>query len=61
MITGISNIKEIAQDKIQITFCVYPDCENFMTIIIDARTAWEIVDFCRTKLSYGAKRENQIS
>jgi hypothetical protein len=55
METGISDIQKIADDKIQITFCVYPSCEDFMTLTLDKKTMWEIKEFCENHLSYKAQ------
>jgi len=56
METGISDIQKIADNRVQITFCTYPGCEDFLTLTIDERTACEIADFCKQKLSYGAEK-----
>lgn len=58
MITGLSDIQELPNGSIELTFCVYPDCEDFMKITIDNRTIWELHDFCRTKLSLAAKNKS---
>ena len=55
METGISDIQIIDKDKVEITFCSYPNCEDFMTITIDTKTAWEISNFCKMKLKMEQK------
>jgi len=59
MQTGISDIQKMPDNNIEITFCTYPNCEDYLTLTIDERTAWEIHDFCQKKLSYGAQLKNE--
>ncbi len=55
METGISDIQINKQGNVEITFCIYPNAEDFMTITVDKGTIWELHDFCQHRLSYGAE------
>jgi hypothetical protein len=57
---GISDIQKTKDDDVEITFCIYPSGDDFLKLTIDKETAWEIADFCKDKLSYGAQlKENK--
>ena len=58
METGISDIQKVKDGNdtnVKITFCVYPSCEDFLTIIIDKHTAKEIADFWSDNFSLAAQ------
>ena len=55
METGISDIQKTKDENVEITFCVYPSCEDFLTLTIDKRTAQEIANFCHENLSLAAQ------
>jgi hypothetical protein len=55
METGISDIQKTKDGNVQITFCVYPSCEDFLTIIIDKNDVKEIGKFWSDNFSYAAQ------
>jgi hypothetical protein len=55
METGISDIQKTKDGNVIITFCVYPSCEDFLTITIDKHTAKEIADFWSENFSLAAQ------
>ena len=61
METGISDIQIIdeVKQKVEITFCVYPSCEDYIKLIVDYRTLWEITSFTKDNLSYAAHLKRQ--
>lgn len=56
---GISDMQKTKEGNVEITFCSYPSAEDFMKIIIDKSTAWEIARFCESHLSYGAQLKGE--
>lgn len=60
MDTGIASIELTEDGKVKIVFCTYPSCEEYMTLIIDKKTAWEIKDFCLENLSLKAQNKKNI-
>ena len=55
----ISNIKILPNDNVEVTFCNEPDYEDFMSITFTPDILWQLSDFCREYLSYGAKLKNK--
>ena len=55
MSIGISDIQQKENDKIEVTFCIYPSAIDVVILTLEKKTMWEIATYCHEHLSYGSE------
>lgn len=51
----ISNIKQLKNGNVEVTFCDESDFTDFMNLTLTQENMWQLSDYCRDVLSFGAQ------